>query len=548
MKKPLRNLLIALLVLSLSSTLIFAQTVKVKEGDVLWKIARDNGVTVEELAEANNLHNKNLIHVGQELVIPTGEVEEETTIVTDDPEDLSSPTKEIKYVFYFIGDGLGSAQREMAELYLQQTTGDLNSSLVMNTLEEAGINSTYCADTMITDSAAAGTALASGIKTNKGVIGQDENGNSVTTLIEEAEKAGLATGLISTTRITHATPAAFAAHNESRNNENDIAVDISESGVDFIAGGGSRYFVPQEFEPEVGPDGASVKSKREDDIDLFGELESDGYTTIYGADAATTFTNTDFTKEDKVCALLTYSHLPYEVDRANLYPEIPTLAEMTKAGIDVLSRDEDGFMVMVEGGRIDHACHANDAAGTLFDTLAFDDAVKVGLDFYNAHPDETLLIVVGDHETGGLGLGFDNAGYFLDMSLIEDAKVSIADKLMYDSAYAYEANGDRDGYIASLEGLFGLIDLTEDELAMIEKGMDNVDAEIGIGYYNANAAAMAVTQVVSQRMNLNWTTTIHTGTLIPFTLQGVGADEFGGYVDNTDIANTLAQLLGLSLN
>lgn len=452
-----------------------------------------------------------------------------------------------KYVFFLIGDGLGSAQREMAELYLKQTSGKKGTSLVMNTLEEAGINSTYCADTLITDSAAAGTALASGVKTNKGVVGQDENGNNVKTILELAEEKGIATGLVSTTRITHATPAAFASHNESRNNENDIAIDIAAAGVDFIAGGGVRYFIPQNFKNEVGADGATIKSKRKDDRDLIAEMQDDGYMMIAGADAVSEFNKTDFSKETQVCALLTYSHLPYEVDRANLYPDIPTLAEMTQAGIDVLSNDEDGFFMMIEGGRIDHACHANDPAGTLFDTLAFDDAVDVALDFYTEHPEETLVLVVGDHETGGLGLGFDAGGYFLDMSLIKDAKVSIADKYAYDSSYAYDTGDDRATFFKKLATDFGVTDLTLDERALIEAGMDKVEAGEGIGYYESNAAAMALSQVLSQRMNLNWTTTIHTATLIPFTVQGIGADEFNGYVDNTDISHTLANIMNLEL-
>lgn len=156
-----------------------------------------------------------------------------------------------KYVFYFIGDGLGASQRQFSEFFMREKQGNPDQKLLMNTFKIAGVNTTYAADTLITDSAAACTALASEIKTNKGVIGKDVNGKDVKTLVEAAEEYGMATGLVTTTRLTHATPAAFAAHNESRNNENDIADDYVTSTVDFFAGGGIRHFIPKSMKDDL---------------------------------------------------------------------------------------------------------------------------------------------------------------------------------------------------------------------------------------------------------------------------------------------------------
>jgi alkaline phosphatase len=531
MKKSIKIILSLVLVLTLTSSIVFAQTYTVQEGDLLWKIADNFGVELDTLVEVNDIDNANLIYPGDELTIPGTET---ATTATATP----------KYVFYFIGDGLGAAQRELAEMYLQEEQNDLSAQLVMNSFDEAGLNSTWCSDTLVTDSAAAGTALACGYKTNKGVISQDVDGNDLTTLVEEAEKAGMATGIITTTRITHATPAVFASHNIDRNDENAIAYDFLDSGVDFFAGGGARYFVPQDFEPIIDATGTTIKSKRTDDIDLMAEFSDLGYEVYYGEEGTTNFKNMDTSTVEKVFAPLTYSHMPYEIDRMNLYPELPSLAEMTELGIEVLEKDEDGFFIMIEGGRIDHACHANDAAATLYDTLAFDAAVGEAYDFYMAHPDETLIVVVGDHETGGLGLGFDLQGYFMDLSPLSEQTASVEDRLIYgDLLYT----GDRTAYMTMLGEEFGLTDLSDYEMALLTAGMDKSDEGITTGYYGNDSAAMAVTQIIASRINVNWTTTIHTGTMIPFTAQGVCADQFNGYIDNTDIALTLADILGFDL-
>ena len=316
-------------------------------------------------------------------------------MVTPEPEVQTVP----KYVFYLIGDGLGASQRQVAEYYLQHQTGS-DSKLAMNTLPVAGINTTYSLDTLVTDSAAAGTALSSGVKTNNGYIAMTPDGTKTTTLIEAVQSLGYATGIVTSTRITHATPAAFATHNADRNDENGIAAEYVTSGVDFIAGGGIRNFLPSTYEAaDKDPMGSTIKSKREDERDLLAEFTSAGYTVFAGAEGSTDISSYTPQAGDKVFAALTYSHMPYEIDRANADTDLPSLSELTETAVSLLELDGEGFMLMVEGGRIDHACHPNDIAATIYDTLEFDEVVKVALSFYNQHPEETLIIVVGDHET-----------------------------------------------------------------------------------------------------------------------------------------------------
>jgi len=461
-------------------------------------------------------------------------------IVEEKNADHATP----KNIILLIGDGLGFSQRQITEYYNMNVNGS-KDKLVMNQLPEGGINSTHAANTLIVDSAAAGTALASGVKTNNGVVGKDADLKDVKTLVELAEEAGQATGLVTTTRLTHATPAAFASHNESRGNENEIAYDYLDSGVDFFAGGGLRHFLPQDFPKDtVDYTGNTIKSKRKDDTNLVTEFEKIGYTTFTGNDGADAFKNAKFEEGDKVFAAFTYTHLPYEIDRVNSYPELPSIAEMTSQAIDLLSQDEDGFFLMVEGGRIDHAAHANDLAGVINDTLAFDAAVKEAYDFYMANPKDTLVIVVGDHETGGLGLGMDAQGYFVDVESVKDVTASIEDQLMYGNDLSY--TGDKEDFLSKLADNYDLKELSASESMKLDIAMKSEDKGQTAGYYGVSPVALTVSHILSTRANVHWTTTIHTGAAIPFTAIGNGADAFNGYIDNTDIAKTLADLMGVS--
>lgn len=453
-------------------------------------------------------------------------------------EPQQEPVEEVKvpkYVFYLIGDGLGASQRQISEYYYQHQIGDDNAKLAMNKLPVAGMNTTFAEDTLVTDSAAAGTSLACGIKTNSKVIAQTSDGKDATSLIEAVQEIGYATGIVTTTRVTHATPAVFVAHNPNRDDENGIAMDMLDCGVDFIGGGGYRNFIP-----------ASVDgSKRKDEEDLLKGFSDSGYNVFYGDTASGDLASYEPAAGDKVVALLTSSHMPQEIDRANTKPDLMSLSDLTESAVKLLETDEEGFFLMVEAGRIDHACHPNDLVGTVYDTLEFDEVVQVALNFYDQHPDETLIVVVGDHETGGMGLGLAN-DYFLTLEGMDGITASFNDGYGYRNAY--EANGDREAFFEYLTSI-GLKDLTEEERAKIEAGMDMVDAGIvsDANSYGNNEASLAVNVVISERVGVQWTSYAHTGTQIPFGVQGVCQEEFGGFMDNTEVANTIAEVLGIDI-
>ncbi len=434
-----------------------------------------------------------------------------------------------KYVFYMIGDGMSSAQRQISEYYLQEQKSDPGYHLAVNSLPVTGIITTQSSDSLVTDSAAAGTALAAGIKTDNGVIALTPDGKKVKTLLEGAQKQGKATGLITSTRLTHATPAVFVAKNNNRNAENEIANDYVNANVDFLAGGGFRNFITGEG------------SKRTDNRNLVSEFKANGYQTFIGKNSTKSFLNYQPKTGDQVLALFTKSHLPYAMDRVE--GQTPSLSQMTRKGIDLLSKDKDGFFLMVEGGRIDHAAHANDIAGVIGDTLAFDKAVQDALAFYHKHPEETLIVVVGDHETGGMGLGMGKQ-YFMNLELVADFKESIDDKL--ENVY----KGNRKAFYKHIAEKFALNDLTADEKAKITAAMDFVDAgkkdtaKVWGGY---DPVAMAVAHVTSKRAGIYWTSYAHTATQLPISAVGVDSASFGGFSDNTDVAKKLAKVMDVNI-
>lgn len=435
-----------------------------------------------------------------------------------------------KNVIYLIGDGMATAHRQVAEYYLQEKTGDKNTRLAMNSLPIAGINTTHSADSLVSDSAASGTSLSAGVKTNNGMLGMLPDGTKVATLLEGAQSQGKSTGLVTTTRLTHATPAAFVAKNISRGNENEIADDYASANVTYVAGGGYRHFV------------AGKDSKRKDGRDLVASMAKDDYRTFIGTESVGSFRGYEPKAGDKVFAAFTKSHAPYELDRMQ-NNAIPSLAEMTEKGIELLSKNKNGFFMMVEGGRIDHAAHANDIAGTVYDTLAFDAAVQKAIDFYNKNPEDTLVVITGDHETGGMGMGFGK-NYFISLKQIENTKESVDDGLQ--GVY----NGDRKAFYNHIAKQFNLDKVTADEKLVIERAMDAVDnksSQADVIYGGYDPVAIAVAHVASKRAGIYWTSYAHTATQLPLSAIGVQASKLGGFKDNTEVANTLAEIMQVKI-
>ncbi len=277
-------------------------------------------------------------------------------------------------VILLIGDGMGYRQVEAA----QYTAVGPEGRLHMQTMPVTGMMSTWSADRLITDSAASGTAIATGYKTDNRRIGMLPDGQKPVSILEAAEAMGLSTGLVATSTITHATPAAFAAHQPSRYDQSAIALDMANSGVDVVLGSGTKYWLPA-------PDG-----EREDGLDLLKQMQHDGYTIARTGD--------EMLALDRMPAIGLYG--PNELYET---PEEPSIAELTRQAIELLAQGEDGFFLMVEGSQIDWEAHANEEDELVRRTLLFDLAVAEAIEFAK-RDGNTLVIVTADHETGGMTL------------------------------------------------------------------------------------------------------------------------------------------------
>ena len=340
----------------------------------------------------------------------------ETSVSARMAEDFQPQAKN---VIIFVGDGMGVSTITAGRIYAGQTRGQDGESfkLAMEKLPHAALSRTYSHDYQVSDSASTATAMVAGIKTKSRVLGlrsdisvgncASQEGLGTDTLFELAERKGLATGVISTARLTHATPASTFAESASRNWEDDTSFgdvgsdckDIARQfiewpegdGFEVALGGGRRHFMTDEtFDPEYD----DQRGRRMDERDLLAEwsAKSDDHTVVTtGAE----FSAINFDSEARVLGLFEPSHMQYDLDRAEDPGSEPSLSDLTKAAITRLSRDEDGFVLMVEGGRIDHAHHGGNAARALGDTDAFDLAVAAAVEMTNA--EDTLIIVTADH-------------------------------------------------------------------------------------------------------------------------------------------------------
>lgn len=406
-----------------------------------------------------------------------------------------------KYIFYFIGDGMGPSHVLATELYLGELQGVIGrpQKLVFTQFPESAFVTTFSASNGVTDSAASGTALSTGYKTSNGRIGKDAEGNDVYSVALHAKNSGMAVGIATTVCINHATPSAFYAHNVDRNNYNEIAQWMLETDYDFYAGG-------------------DAKCTAEQRSDLYGRAEKQGYAIARGYD--------DYkAKAGKAEKMMFYQknvaeEVPYAIDRTE---NDLTLAQITKAGIDFLSKKskKEGFFMMVEGGKIDYAAHRDDAATMIHEVLDFNAAIAEAYEFYKKHKDETLIIVTADHETGGIVLGY-TGDYKLNLKVLESQKVSV------------------DNLVAMLESLkettWGKVtEVVKENIGVEPRGRKDADEAVEMTHDLAKKIAYDAVYDLNRKALISWASGNHSGTFVPLFAIGEEADEFNGVIDNTDI-------------
>ncbi len=435
----------------------------------------------------------------------------------DSAKNSEAETTSSQNLIVLIGDGMGPAQVTAARNYLMYNKNvdhlTLDSIYVgqATTYADRGEDGGAVVSGVVTDSASAGTAFATGHKTYNAAISvsNEDVSKPFASVIEAATAAGKATGLVTTARITHATPAVYGSHVRSRDNENAIASQYLDSGIDVLLGGGSANFLSKD-----------EKGKRSDKS-IIGDFEDKGYEYVTNRAELMGFGDSD-----KVLGLFGGSHVAYVPDRT---AETPSLAEMTDAALNILSKDEKGFAVMIEGGRIDHASHANDFPSTVQEVLDFDAAVKVALEFAKADGN-TSIVITADHETGGLSLSRDNI-YELNLDLWDQQKNSsefIASKLKAATTIA-----EVKSIVASNTWIK---DLSDEEAEQILAGDGSSYAQEGA--YNA---------VISKRLLVGWSGHGHSAVDVGVWAYGPIADLVKGQIDNTRVATASAEVLGLDL-
>lgn len=433
-----------------------------------------------------------------------------------------------KYIFYFIGDGMGTNQVLASEMYLAELEGRIGRKpLLMTQFPYSGQVATFSASNGITDSSAAGTCLATGTKTNNGTLGLSPAKDTLRSVAEILQQQGYGIGIMTTVAIDHATPAAFYAKVPDRNMYYEIGTQLAYTDFDFF--GGAGFHKP-------------VNKHNKKTPNLYDLCEEQGYTFAHGyADAQTKMNAPKLIltqTTDGIDRTKQAGSLPYAIDRQE---DALTLRQIVSTAIPYLSQRHDRFFMMVEGGMIDYACHGQDGATAIGETLDMDAALEEAYNFYLAHPDETLIVVTADHETGGMAMG--NGGYVLNLQALQHQHCSswiLSDQLsslFKDNTPTWEMVKD---LLTRQLGFYTSVELTDEEDAQLHdlynKAVAHKDGKVKTLYKTMNELGSTAIALLNKKAHLGWTSYDHTAHAVPVFAVGVGAERFTGWHDNTEIA------------
>jgi len=448
-----------------------------------------------------------------------------------------------KYVFLFIGDGMGLAQVNLTEAYLAALEDKVGfEHLNFTKFPRVGLASTYANDQMITCSAAAGTALATGHKTNIGRISMDPSGSEpYESIATKAKSVGYKVGVVTSVSIDHATPAVFYAHQPDRDKYFEIGVQLTWSNFDFFAGGGFMI-----------PDGTWEGTE----INLIQLAKDNGFNVVStreGFEKLVPGSGRSLVLSPRIAS---EASLPFSLD---MDPGDITLADYTSKAITMLD-NENGFFLTVEGGKIDWACHKNDGAAVIQEVISFDKAVANAVAFYDKHPDETLIIVTADHETGGLALANKETGYGSHIGLLKYQKSSVEELSNIMAQFRVNKSGDSEAdfnrMLKVLESDMGLNSrqrntlLSEDEISQLKKSF--VESVYGTtveksNYGNDEPFMDIAVGILDKKASIAWSSKSHTCVNVPVYAIGTGAERFSGYIDNTDIPKLIGELMQIEM-
>ncbi len=433
-----------------------------------------------------------------------------------------------KYIFYFIGDGMGLGPVMATEQYNRQVLKNTDPILMLR-FPIVSSAMTYSADAPVTDSAAAGTALSTGHKTRNGMLGMDADTVAVNSIAKYLKEKGYGIGITTTVPIDDATPGAFYAHQPNRGMYNEITGDMAASDYNFFAG-------------------SILRGDKEKTLKM---LSDGGYSVFYGLDQLKASA-----PKDKTLLLgpegITQYQCGYTIDSI---AGALTLPQITQAAIDHLTRfTPKKFFLMVEGGNIDWCNHSNDGGTAIKEILNFNQAIALAYEFYRQHPKETLIVVTADHDTGGCSVGA--GGKHADYSLIDYQRIS-KDNFSAKCKEMAKSNdnitwNEMKQILGNDLGLFGPIAVKEKEEKKLEEAFTEVfvkkDAEENKTLYNSyDYFVEAVFKFLDRKAGFGWTTNSHTGCLVPVCAVGVGAEKFSNLNNNIDIPRKIASLVGITM-
>lgn len=413
-----------------------------------------------------------------------------------------------KYIFLFIGDGMSSTQVELTEIYqnvIKNNQVDEQELLSFSKFPTIALRKNYSKNDYTPDSAEAATALATGILTYNGSVNIDMDGNEITPITYDLQKQGKKIGIITTVPINHATPAGFYAHNKSRDNYQEIADDLFESGFEYFAGGYISQMTNEEIQAKAKENNYVIV----DDTNKLNNMNKNDKNIVISPSASES------------------GYLPMAIDNKTDF----NLANYVKKGIEVLDND-NGFFIMAESGMIDTAGHNNDAKGVISEVQELDEAVKVALDFAKNHPQETLIIVTGDHETGGLTLGHIDYEHKTSLKGLEKQKYSYNEL----SSYSYRLMSDDVSYAEMLNYLrnnYGI------------ERMDLYDLYDEVKKGNNYVFARTIIDMINETAGVTFTTSYHTADRIPIYVYGTNNEKFSGVYDSSEFNKILREAIGL---
>lgn len=422
-----------------------------------------------------------------------------------------------KNIILMIGDGMGLAHVHATWLY---ATRQLGKNLIMTEIMDKGRTAYMFNDTLdstVSESAEAATQMATGVKVHVKSISVGPDGKPTKTILEMAKEKGKATGLVTTSGITDATPAAFAAHVDNRSKEDVIADQLIKSNVNILFGGRKGFFLPE-----------AEQGKRKDGRNLINEAKQNGYTFVETADQMKE------TQGEKILGLFNRENMLFEIDRKG--SQEPSLTEMTAKALEVLGKDPDGFFLMVEAGRIDHAAHHNDIGGVIWDTLAFDEAIKVAYDYQKNNAD-TLLIITADHETGGLVVlpHSHKSPEFVGMNLEGISKI----KASHEVRNKELGKDPTPKKIKEVIKKYYDVDLSDDEAQAIK---ENCIGKLDPRHFTDMDGSIAFALRLYHR--IGWSLEIHSGTPLPLWGIGPGSEKINGWRHNTELFKIMQKAYG----